>query len=770
MPATKSDLSHGQYSDEIEISILGSISTANAVTAYRCEDLTGEEFFIVAPDGIEHKLTPGERYRVMAGLGFDPSFDERQKFAAQFSTVADTECPRCDGILQFNTGLESSPETVDTFFADMGSEGVHLVLTAATEACELSTGDDWQPFQQAPRMPTSGQPAYHCTECHLSIPDGQLEEYLERGEEDWDHGPGPEILNENASVESPAKSIGMATGGAKDVDNFRENIKEGYLPDEDALTYEGIFYDYYFDTGDDRDDTDSLFYPSYSTAVTRHPLTDETEHYLTVGLNSSLTEAEFERRQLNLVAVLDVSGSMSSPFDEYYYDEHGKRQETRGMDPTSKMAAATESLAALTMHLTAQDRFGVVLYNSRAHTAKPLTRVSDTNMEAIRGHIRDVEAGGGTNMSAGLETAIDLLGEYVTADPTAVENRIVFMTDMMPNTGATGQNTIAGTVESAADRGIYTTFIGMGIDANPDLVKSLSSVRGANHYFVHSAAEFKQRLDDEFEYMVTPLVYDLQLELEADTEIEAVYGSPNADTSAGRLMHVATLFPSPTEDGETRGGVILLKLAGKPTGDLDLVASWEEIDGTVESDSVAISFGDDAADSFDNDGIQKAVCLTRYASTLQEWMADVRDRDDEWVPMSDSDSRTRGQWERESSDLVVPEEFSGRFETLQTYIEETACVVGDSELQQEIDLLQTLIEYEPSTVTADLSEEGYERLRDIVRLSPTSNGELAEAWGMDSGPEAYEYLESELSAYYTRNENKYIVPTDRARSLVMNQQ
>ena len=149
-----------------------------------------------------------------------------------------------------------------------------------------------------------------------------------------------------------------------------------------------------------------------------------------MGLNSSLSVDAFERRRLNLVAVLDVSGSMSSSFDQYYYDEHGNKQEVEG-DGTTKMRAAAESLAAMTTHLDADDRFGVVLYNSTAHVAKPLSRIEDTDMDAIRGHIRDVQAGGGTNMTAGLESAIDMLADYEDADSTAVENRIVFMTDMM---------------------------------------------------------------------------------------------------------------------------------------------------------------------------------------------------------------------------------------------------------------------------------------------------------------------------------------------------
>ena len=54
-------------------------------------------------------------------------------------------------------------------------------------------------------------------------------------------------------------------GGAKDINNFRENIKQDYLPLPTDVTYEGLFYDYYFDTGAAQE-CKKLFCPSYSYA------------------------------------------------------------------------------------------------------------------------------------------------------------------------------------------------------------------------------------------------------------------------------------------------------------------------------------------------------------------------------------------------------------------------------------------------------------------------------------------------------------------------
>lgn len=45
-----------------------------------------------------------------------------------------------------------------------------------------------------------------------------------------------------------ADAGGVHAGGAQDIENFRENIAQGYLPLPTDATYEGIIKDYYFDT------------------------------------------------------------------------------------------------------------------------------------------------------------------------------------------------------------------------------------------------------------------------------------------------------------------------------------------------------------------------------------------------------------------------------------------------------------------------------------------------------------------------------------------
>ncbi|MHB9288282.1 DUF5797 family protein [Halobacteriales archaeon Cl-PHB] len=65
-----------------------------------------------------------------------------------------------------------------------------------------------------------------------------------------------------------------------------------------------------------------------------------------------------------------------------------------------------------------------------------------------------------------------------------------------------------------------------------------------------------------------------------------------------------------------------------------------------------------------------------------------------------------------------------------------------------------------------LSEEAEDRLADVVELQPTKNAELQDRWDMESGSEVHQYLESELKAYYYRDDDSFICATPEAVELI----
>ncbi len=709
MHTAQPTLTHGQYHD-VTIRLTSDNPGAGTGETYAARTRDGTEVWCVVAPTATATLTTDTWYDVADALGYDPTGESLPQ-AVQDARQGEWRCPECGEPTEFRADLAEPPAGVTEALSAADVDGLVLVVTPETTVSESESAAHWS-FPDGIGAPGGHDGAsegvadvgrFVCPDCgHETTDPGrphverQLND-LSPATQSFDAGGG--ATQAVATTADAAETIGMATGGGKDVENFRDNVAEGHLPQREALADEGLFYDYYFDTGGGAV-SEGLFYPTYSAGVSAHPLSGETERYMTVGLNSTLTEADFERTPLNLVVVLDVSGSMSSEFDQYYYDERGRKRAVEEPAAETKMAAATQSLVALTHQLDDEDRFGVVLFNSAAGVAKPLRDVESTDMDAIRGHIREVQAGGGTNMAGGFEAARELLAPHEGADPTKRENRVVFMTDAMPNVGRTGEADLVTLVEDAAADGVHTTFIGMGLDANAELIDALSGVRGANHYFVHSAAEFERRLGEEFAYMVTPLVYDLSVDVVADGyEIDAVYGSPDADAATGEVMHVTTLFPASSENGKNRGGVVLLKL--EQTGAspaIDLEASWVRRDGTRETDTVSVTFPDaDGGQTFDTTGVRKAVLLARYADLLREWVDAARERpatgeeQDGESPVDDWQLGGDSEWERESVPLRVPDPYPGEFRRFREHLLAEMEAVGDDDLQREADLLETLV-------------------------------------------------------------------------------
>jgi len=397
---------------------------------------------------------------------------------------------------------------------------------------------------------------------------------------------------------------------------------------------------------------------------------------------------------------------MSSPFNSYYYDQPANSEES----PKSKMETANQAIVSMLTHLNPADQFAMVLFDDQGYRAKPLREVGLTDMQAISRHILDLQPRGGTNMEAGLQKGIEqfLSIENSLKDPSIYENRIVFLTDAMPNRGNLNKNELFRMVQDASMKNIFTSFIGIGVDFNPDLIEHISKTKGANYYAVHSNEDFKKRLDDEFDFMVTPLVFNLSLQLSSnDYEIAGVFGSPEADLATGQMLRINTLFPSSTEEEEVRGGVVLVKLrkTGHSNGPVQLTVSYDDRSGKSYSSSESVQFKSDAA-HWDSKGVQKAVLLSEYVSLLKNWLLDSRKGCNDKVtqPSPCFPYFTKGlinpdfrperaeiqTWERRSCPLEVSEGHQKLFSIFSSHFATEVAILDDPTLQKETDVLNLL--------------------------------------------------------------------------------
>ena len=494
-----------------------------------------------------------------------------------------------------------------------------------------------------------------------------------------------------ARMQARRPTLGFAVGGAMDSLNFRENIEQGYLPLPSAITTEGIYNEYYFDTGmKEGEEANQLFYPTYTAAVSRNPITGELENYISVGLNSNLEVNEFKRRKLNLVVVLDISGSMSSQFNQYYYGGQAPKSGVNKSADTrySMLDIAGQNIINMLEHLNADDNFGLVLFDHMADTPFSLNKVDENYKARLRTFIQGLKPRGSTDMESGIRAGIQQYVDFKNEAMGDYENRIIFLTDAMPNTGAVRSDDLMSLAEGAARNRIHTTFIGIGLAFNSDLIDRIASISGANYFSVQSSEEFRERLDENFNYMVCPLVYNLSLKLESNGyQIEKVYGSPMSNAATGELMKVSCLFPSPTnEEGETRGGLILLRLKKTGhTGDLRLVVNYEMNDGYPCKAESKVAFEGAEAEYYENTGIRKGILLARYAELMQQWIRSERNAGGEMY------SRHREVWENESVKLVASNENRKLLQTFKSHMISEIQQINDLTLNREITLIDRIL-------------------------------------------------------------------------------
>jgi Ca-activated chloride channel family protein len=612
-------------------------------------DTTGRQFEVLTtPDSDPLVgLRSGDRYHISSLLCADPD--------GTAGTV-DRECPDCGGPLRPGRVLDTVDPAVADAVAQLGLDEPFGILDseAAIQGvrAESTPVDDWIPAGDD----VVGLPDCVCRDCGRRV---------ERRPEDGTPsggttGPGPEPRTPEAG--SPVR------GGSAGTAIVRGAVANGYTPHPAAVDVRTLLSEHCSGAGA-RVESPGLFALRCGAATGEHPVTGETERYLSVGLESTVRSGSRERPGLDLVVVLDVSRSMGRAAGRDSRDGAGVA------GGTTKLEGAVRGLSALTAQLRDGDRLGVVLCNSRARVAKPLRRAGDTELSALHRHVRGIEARGGTNIADGLGRAFDLLGQ--TARRCNRERRAVVLTDAMANTGRTDPAALTDTVADAATRGFHTTVVGVGLDVNATLARRLRAVRGGQFLLVPPAAVERQ-IGERFDSLVAPVVYDLTLELDADGyELETVHG---AESTSHGLVYAGCMFPTVSE-GVSRCGPVVLRLRGQGT-DPELSVSWTERDGGEQAESVTVGVPDGAGTRTDGE-VRTAAVLCQYARALRRW---ARNRHREVGTVSTDDGHDRHS--RRPVPLGRSEQQAERFARLRAHLAATR-PDGDT-LEHEIGLLDAL--------------------------------------------------------------------------------
>ena len=248
--------------------------------------------------------------------------------------------------------------------------------------------------------------------------------------------------------------------------NVRRFLKDGTLPPKDAVRIEEMINYFNYNYEPPHDGTPFATH----LALSRCPW--NTQHKLVrIGLKGREIE-QATRPALNLVFLLDVSGSMNS---------------------ANKLPLVKRAMSTLTQQLDERDHVAIMVYAGASGLVLPPT--SGANTQAILDALKRLTAGGGTNGGEGIQLAYKTALENFRKESV---NRVILCTDGDFNIGVTQGGDLNRLIEEKAKSGIFLSVLGFGAGNVKDSTMEQLADRGNGNYaYIDSFSEARKVLVDQ---------------------------------------------------------------------------------------------------------------------------------------------------------------------------------------------------------------------------------------------------------------------------------
>jgi Ca-activated chloride channel family protein len=371
---------------------------------------------------------------------------------------------------------------------------------------------------------------------------------------------------------------GVSFGGAQDIGELRSILDQGGIPGPDTLDANGFFNEHY--NAPPPASCGSLLCAVPGMSVGRDWLTGAHQATLQISVTSTVDPTTFHRLPMNLVVVVDHSGSMASD---------------------GRLTKVKAGLHTMIDNLHDEDRLALVEFDDRVDIDAAFGATLDR--PALHAIIDRLQPRGATDIYDGLEQGFKLLGD---APPSERQNRVIFLSDGNATAGDTSQDHIMQMARGRVKLGIGLTTIGVGVDFDVGLMRGLAEQGAGNFYFLEDPAAATEVFTEELDYFMQPIALDLQLGAKAGPGyvFGDVVGSHlwSASATGGSMQIPAVFVASRTtqsgEQGRRGGGSMLFirmtPVAGNTGRVADVTLSYRTPGATERiSQTVALDYAAD---------------------------------------------------------------------------------------------------------------------------------------------------------------------------------
>lgn len=268
----------------------------------------------------------------------------------------------------------------------------------------------------------------------------------------------------------------------------RRSLNEGYKPTPSGVRVEEFvnFFKY------DYPSPDSGAFGVHMEAAPSPFATSNDRMVLRVGVQGK-TIASADRKPVHLVFLVDISGSMNRE---------------------DKLGLAKEAMKVLTNNLREGDTVAIATYAAGVKKVLPPTGMR--NRDAILKAMDQLQAGGGTGMSNGMELAYQMAMENHKGGEVS---RVIVLSDGDANIGPMSHQEILGRVKHYVDEGITLSTIGFGMGNYKDtMMEQLANQGNGNNYYIDSLKEAKRIFGEQLDGTLQVIAKDVKIQVEFEPD------------------------------------------------------------------------------------------------------------------------------------------------------------------------------------------------------------------------------------------------------------
>ncbi|MFT6866877.1 MAG: Ca-activated chloride channel family protein [Cyclobacteriaceae bacterium] len=274
--------------------------------------------------------------------------------------------------------------------------------------------------------------------------------------------------------------------------NVRRFLNNGQQPPADAVRIEEMVNYFTYDYPQPRGEHPFSITTNYMAAPW-----NEKHQLVQIGLQGKKI-ATGNLPASNLVFLLDVSGSMSSP---------------------NKLPLLKSSLKMLVNEMRKEDKVSIVVYAGAAGMV--LEPTNGNNKQKIIDALDQLQSGGSTAGGAGIILAYKTAKEHFIAGGN---NRVILATDGDFNIGASSNESMEDLIEDKRNDGIFLTVLGFGMGNYKDSKMEILADKGNGNYaYIDNLQEAQKVLVNEFGGTLFTIAKDVKIQVEFNPSVVQAY-------------------------------------------------------------------------------------------------------------------------------------------------------------------------------------------------------------------------------------------------------